>query len=148
MIPSLFVLAGMFTTGGVASAQQTQQAPAFVPVPPQYVYNPDLGSLHDFRTTSPDSYFSADFRGPCAVHDLCYEAPGNHKAECDAGLRRDLSSNCDVVYDGRDLNDCNSTADQYYYAVINFGEDPAAVPGTAGTPILPGEPATDGPVTP
>ena len=44
----------------------------FVAVPSRYVYDPSKGSLHDYCTKSPDSWGRADFRGPCANHDLCY----------------------------------------------------------------------------
>lgn len=45
-----------------------------------YYLNGDKLSLHDFCTFSPDYWISwslsrpmADLRGPCAIHDLCYE---------------------------------------------------------------------------
>ena len=43
----------------------------FVAVPARYEYNPRQGSLHDYCTHAPDSWDRADFRGPCANHDLC-----------------------------------------------------------------------------
>ncbi|WP_432995247.1 phospholipase A2 [Dactylosporangium sp. CA-233914] len=98
---------------------------SFVSIPSNYVYNPSLGNLHDYCTSSPDSFLSADFRGPCARHDLCYEAPGNHKSACDNALLADLNSNCDDAYGS--LNPvryaCRETAAEYWVAVTAFGDD-------------------------
>lgn len=97
---------------------------AFVGVPSNYVYNPSLGSLHDYCTSSPDSWFSADFRGPCAVHDLCYEVPGSHKKFCDDQLEVQLTANCDVAYaPGASRSTCHGTANVYWAAVTAFGDD-------------------------
>nr|WP_269327739.1 phospholipase A2 [Kineosporia mesophila] len=101
------------------------RAAAFVSVPAGYVYNPELGSLHDYCTSSPDSWASADFRGPCATHDMCYEVPGDHKAACDAAFKQDLYTNCNYAYGS--LNPlratCRSIAVVYYAAVTAFGDD-------------------------
>ncbi|WP_198029114.1 phospholipase A2 [Actinoplanes sp. N902-109] len=96
-----------------------------VTVPSNYVYNPDLGSLHDYCTSSPDSYLAADFRGPCARHDLCYEAPGNHKTACDNALRDDLTTNCDYAYSASNpiRATCHGVAAIYWAAVTAFGDD-------------------------
>jgi hypothetical protein len=96
-----------------------------VTVPSNYVYNPSLGSLHDYCTSSPDSYFAADFRGPCARHDLCYEAPGDHKTACDNALRNDLSNNCDYAYGSTSPQRyaCRTVAAGYWAAVTAFGDD-------------------------
>ena len=55
-----------------------------VEVPDGYIYNPKLGSLHDYCTKSPDQFpapgVNADFKGACAIHDMCYEKnDGNAK---------------------------------------------------------------------
>jgi hypothetical protein len=96
-----------------------------VTVPSNYVYDPSRGSLHDYCTSSPDSYLSADFRGPCARHDLCYEAPGNHKSSCDNTLHNNLVNNCDYAYGS--LNPvrytCRTVAGEYWAAVTAFGDD-------------------------
>jgi hypothetical protein len=97
---------------------------AFVGVPANYVYNPALGSLHDYCTSSPDSWFAADFRGPCAVHDLCYEVPGSHKKFCDDQLEVQLTENCDAAYaPGINRSTCHGTANVYWAAVTAFGDD-------------------------
>ena len=74
----------------------------FVSVPGNYVYNPKLGPLHDYCTSSPDEFpnpvgKNADFRGPCAKHDLCY---GSHtdKKKCDVQLLKDMRTNCAHAY--------------------------------------------------
>jgi len=97
---------------------------SFVAVPSNYVYNPSLGSLHDFCTSSPDSWFSADFRGPCAIHDMCYEQPGSHKKFCDDQLEVQLTENCDYAYaPGASRSTCHGTANVYWAAVTAFGDD-------------------------
>jgi hypothetical protein len=62
----------------------------FVQVPSRYVYDPSQGSLHDYCTKSPDSWGRADFRGPCANHDLCYMDHVRGKQSCDDSLRTDM----------------------------------------------------------
>ena len=46
-----------------------------VEIPDGYIYNPKLGSLHDYCTKSPDQFpapgVNADFKGACAIHDMC-----------------------------------------------------------------------------
>jgi hypothetical protein len=96
-----------------------------VTVPSNYVYNPALGSLHDYCTSSPDSYLAADFRGPCARHDLCYEAPGNNKLACDNTLYQHLGNNCNYAYSSSNpiRATCVSVAAVYWAAVTAFGDD-------------------------
>ncbi|RQX05618.1 hypothetical protein DLJ59_07160 [Micromonospora inaquosa] len=96
-----------------------------VTVPANYVYNPSLGSLHDYCTSSPDSYLAADFRGPCARHDMCYEAPGNNKLNCDNTLYQHLGNNCTFAYPSSSAmrNSCISVAAVYWAAVTAFGDD-------------------------
>ncbi|TDQ05913.1 phospholipase A2-like protein [Labedaea rhizosphaerae] len=101
-----------------------------IQVPSNYVYNPSLGSLHDYCTDSPDSWFSADFRGPCARHDMCYEAPGDHKAACDSELKYGITNNCVAAYPTHP-DACKAAGYTYYAAVVAFGDDPAfASPST------------------
>ncbi|MFJ3649910.1 MULTISPECIES: phospholipase A2 [Streptomyces] len=96
-----------------------------VTIPGNYVYNPKLGTLHDYCTSSPDKYGSADFRGPCARHDLCYAKKGNHKKTCDAQLLVDLTANCRYAYGSWNPMrfTCISTAGVYYGAVTAYGDD-------------------------
>ncbi|BEL08279.1 hypothetical protein Q0Z83_064700 [Actinoplanes sichuanensis] len=105
---------------GVAAAAVTK-----ITVPAGYVYNPSLGSLHDYCTSSPDSYLSADFRGPCARHDMCYEAPGDNKLNCDNTLYQHLGNNCNFAYptSGPGRSSCLSVAAVYWAAVTAFGDD-------------------------
>ncbi|WP_328858072.1 phospholipase [Williamsia herbipolensis] len=106
-----------------AQARSAQRA-AFVSVPSNYVYNVNLAPVarHDYCTSSPDSYFSADFRGPCARHDLCYDAAdraGTNYSACNSALRTDLITNCAYAYggSGASYQTCVATADVYYAAV-------------------------------
>jgi hypothetical protein len=95
-----------------------------VTVPSNYVYNPALGYLHDYCTDSPDEFPApaapnADFRGPCARHDLCY-AGSTDQFVCDNALRKDMYTNCTYYYSSfsvlRPL--CKATADIYWAAVV------------------------------
>lgn len=96
---------------------------AYVGIPSNYVYNPRLGSLHDYCTSSPDSFGSANFRGPCARHDMCYQAHTAGKRNCDNWLRTDLRSNCEVAYAWYNpvRATCYNTANIYWAAVTAFG---------------------------
>lgn len=102
-------------------------AKAYVGVPPEYVYAPDNGSnLNDYCSNSPDSWAKADFRGPCAIHDMCYEKPGDNSAQCDAELRRNMEANCDVAYvrGTAGSQNCMTVVGIYYAAVTSFADDP------------------------
>ncbi|MFJ3304799.1 hypothetical protein ACIPSA_17065 [Streptomyces sp. NPDC086549] len=96
-----------------------------VTVPSNYVYSPRLGTLHDYCTSAPDTWGSADFRGPCARHDLCYGRPGDHKKSCDATLLAQLGQNCKYAYGTWNplRYDCLSVSTVFYAAVTAFGDD-------------------------
>lgn len=97
---------------------------AFVSVPSHYVYNPALGALHDYCTASPDEFpnpfgSNADFRGPCARHDLCY-AGSTSEFTCDNRLWSDMMENCSHEYGWQNpvRYACYDTADIYWAAVV------------------------------
>lgn len=80
-----------------------------IPVPDNYeYYGENSGNArHDYCTKSPDQFASvpgwdnADFSGPCARHDLCYDRVDKGvttQNECDAQLYTDLQTTCDTVY--------------------------------------------------
>ncbi|MFI2761237.1 phospholipase A2 [Streptomyces echinatus] len=96
-----------------------------ITVPSNYVYNPRKGTLHDYCTSAPDTWGKADFRGPCARHDLCYGKKGDHKKACDAVLLSQLTHNCKYAYGSWNplRYECVSTASVYYGAVTSFGDD-------------------------
>ena len=105
-------------------SRTTLRATAFVTVPSNYVYDTNLEPVarHDYCTSSPDSYFAADFRGPCARHDLCYDAAdraGTSYTACNSALRTDLKTNCAYAYgtSGTGYSTCAATADIYWAAV-------------------------------
>lgn len=89
-----------------SGAQAAKSGPKKVTIPKRYVYHPHRGpqkTLHDYCTKSPDSYLKADFRGPCARHDLCYQNHGKNrvtKSVCDARLYKNLRKNCAYAYPG------------------------------------------------
>ena len=100
-----------------------------VEVPDGYIYNPKLGSLHDYCTKSPDQFpapgVNADFKGACAIHDMCYEKnDGNASGmrNCDSNFRNNLITVCENVYtSGVDprREKCIDVALVYYGAVVS-----------------------------
>lgn len=102
-----------------------------VTIPARYNYDPSQGSLRDYCTKSPDFYYypegiSADFRGACARHDICYfnvENSGGASsgfANCNRQFRDNLRTVCRNVYSNEywRRNDCVFTANSYYEAVV------------------------------
>lgn len=97
------------------------------------IYNPKLGSLHDYCTKSPDQFpapgVNADFKGACAIHDMCYEKnDGNASGmrNCDSNFRNNLITVCENVYtSGVDLRreKCIDVALVYYGAVVAAHRD-------------------------
>lgn len=105
-------------TAGAASAA------ASVSVPSNYIYNPALGPFHDYCTSSPDEYpapgaANANFRGPCARHDLCY-AGTTSEFTCDNRPRSDMYTNGDYQYGSFNplRYSCHRTSDVYWAAVV------------------------------
>lgn len=96
---------------------------SFIGVPSGYVYNPSLGWAHDYCTKSPDEFNvagnRADFRGPCARHDMCYQRKRCRSKSCDVALRENLKTNCRVQLGGNNplRGTCLATADTYYNVV-------------------------------
>jgi len=124
--PVTFGLSYSPISGGSPNAPGGSQTTAagFVSVPSNYVYNPALGSHHDYCTAAPDEFHApfasnASFRGPCARHDLCY-AGSTQELTCDNRLRSDMRANC--AYQYGQLNPlrsaCYRTADIYWAAVV------------------------------
>jgi hypothetical protein len=122
---SIPLLVGMLMPMGIAQAGDAK----FVSVPSNYVYDTSgrsgRVSLHDYCTKSPDEFpnpigKNADFRGPCARHDICYGS-STDKKKCDAQLLLDMRSNCKYTYPGfisPTRNACYRTADIYFAAVV------------------------------
>lgn len=96
----------------------------FISIPPDYVYDPSQGTLHDYCSYSPD-YFpavgddNADFRGRCARHDICYGI-GADQFGCDTELRANLNENCRAQYGFFHSNRaaCEGTANVYFVVVV------------------------------
>ncbi|MDO4412548.1 hypothetical protein [Cutibacterium sp.] len=112
-------------TGKEHLTDYTMTRESLIGVPRGYAYDPSRGALHDYCTNSPDKFYapgkSADFKGPCALHDMCYEKKKCASASCDKQLKRSLANNCRATY-GR-LNplraSCLATADVYYGTVVS-----------------------------
>ena len=104
-----------------------------ITIPSIYVYNPSLGALNDYCTISDDfapiqdrqlKLRRADFRGPCARHDLCYASPAP-KNVCDDNFYRDLLQQCDYTFASDTsgyLAYCRGRSALYYRAVEAFGD--------------------------
>ena len=110
----------------VAGASAAQASDAHVSIPSNYVYNPNTSyqrTLHDYCTKSPDQFPSpgrnADFRGPCARHDLCIMYRSTARSTCDTNLRANLKQECRYTYGRWDprRGACNETADVYFEVV-------------------------------
>jgi hypothetical protein len=95
-------------------------------IPGNYVYNKDATyqkTLHDYCTKSPDEFSApgdnANFRGPCARHDLCYQYRQQSRSGCDDQLFRHLENECTYQYAGYDprREGCTATAEIYYVVV-------------------------------
>lgn len=97
-----------------------------ITIPGNYVYNPNTNyqrSLHDYCTSSPDEFpapgTNANFRGPCARHDMCYQYRQQSRGRCDSQLFRHLEQECTYTYGAWDprREGCTATAEIYYAAV-------------------------------
>ncbi len=116
------------TTSVSAASTSAASAPAkHITIPANYVYNPNAKrarSLHDYCTKSPDAYRpvgkDADFRGPCARHDMCIQYRQVKRSTCDSRLLADMKSECRWTYkhswDPR-RGVCLSTAYTYWLVV-------------------------------
>lgn len=103
-----------------------------VPIPPNYVYDPGRDTLHDYCSASSDQptinnkelrKADVDFRGPCARHDLGYDA-SHPKNVCDDEFKRDLDQQCEYTFGGDTtgfLDYCRGRAVAYYQAVKALG---------------------------
>jgi len=91
-----------------------------VPVPPGY--------SGDYCSNSPDNYLSADFRGACAYHDVCYAGTDGFdpvsKGQCDSLLRSNLTYDCQDSFGSYNplRYGCETVADEYYAGVTAFGD--------------------------
>ena len=77
---------------------------AHITIPKTYQYHPHSGdkALHDYCTASPDKYYTigkdADFRGPCARHDMCIQYHQHKRSTCDSYLLANMKSECRYTY--------------------------------------------------
>ena len=103
-----------------------------IPVPSYYVYDWTIGSLNDYCTSSPDEYSggvkNADFRGPCAIHDMCYQAVSRGERTqpfCDERFHSQLLLTCEGVYSqySGDRYRCGQVAQVYYQVVKRVEHD-------------------------
>jgi hypothetical protein len=94
-------------------------------VPWSYCYDPETTNhrgWHDYCTHSPDQYSSvlgnADFRGPCARHDMCLQSTHSH-SRCDGPLLDNLKQNCKQRFSWYNpaRYSCEDVAYTYYLAI-------------------------------
>jgi len=112
-------------------AQARANNSSVVTVPPNYVYNPHRGWPHDYCTASPDEFPApvgpkADFRGPCARHDMCLEAHKVPAQVCHGQLRNDLITNCNHWYGWNNplRYSCADVASKYWAVVTAWSRVP------------------------
>lgn len=114
-----------FTGAGEASKTEGSTK-AYVGIPSNYVYNLNhpRRTLHDYCTKSPDEFpnpvgANANFRGPCARHDMCFEQRQASQFTCNNRLWANLKSNCEHTYAWYNptRQACISTANVYWGAV-------------------------------
>jgi hypothetical protein len=125
-IDPVYSTIGVHPTIGLSTAMFASAGrPSEVTVPANYVYNPALGSFHDYCTLAPDEFPApgapnADFRGPCARHDLCYEGATTSRFSCDNTLLGNMYRNCEHYYGVFSLlrAACKTTALVYWAAVV------------------------------
>jgi hypothetical protein len=124
--------AGMAATPAAAPAPTVAAAVAAArcchhAVPGNYVYNPNTTyqrTLHDYCSYSPDEFpapgTNANFRGPCAKHDMCYQYHQKSQVGCDNQLLTHLDQECNYTYAWYDprFTGCVNTAQAYYTVVI------------------------------
>lgn len=77
-------------------------------------------SLRDYCTSAPEWFGEADFRGPCARHDVCYHNGVNRPA-CDSVFWGHLLLECQFAYydvwEQIQRGACNAAASTYYAVV-------------------------------
>ncbi|WP_218078970.1 phospholipase, partial [Arthrobacter sp. HMSC06H05] len=106
-----------------------------VKVPRSYKYCPRTckpRSLHDYCTWSPDSWRKANFRGPCAIHDMRIDKTRKKRISVqrkraerrkhDAEFGRNLRTNCSYYYhrkvrDSANRSKCHAVTYVYQAAV-------------------------------
>jgi hypothetical protein len=112
-------------TAKVAAASSSNAK--HITIPKTYQYHPHRGpdiALHDYCTASPDEFptvgKNANFRGPCARHDMCIQYYQHKRSTCDSNLLGNMQSECRYTYkhwyDPR-KSACLSTA-FVYWAVV------------------------------
>jgi len=122
------VLLTLVAVGGVVGlgASPASAADGHVTVPSNYVYNPNTSyqrTLHDYCSYSSDEYHTygqnANFRGPCARHDMCYQYHQQSQSGCDNQFYAHLLSECSYTYAWYDPRraGCYETATVYWGVV-------------------------------
>ena len=110
----------------------TATFPGPVKIPSWYKYCPNSCTpkvLHDYCSYSPDWHMAADFRGPCAFHDLAIDglrtmsislsAKRSQRGLIDDRFQRNLHTNCNY-YNSKSYTaraSCRGVANVYYEVV-------------------------------
>lgn len=121
-------------SGGVNIVTAAFSRPAFVGIPKGYRYCPTNCKptrLHDYCSLSPDSFLNANFRGPCAKHDMRIDQirkqpislylKRSKRSDADYYLQSDLSQNCKNAYykswHAINRSTCLNVASRYWVGV-------------------------------
>ncbi|GAA3060346.1 hypothetical protein GCM10010467_19620 [Actinocorallia glomerata] len=108
--------------------------PSKVSIPSGYRYCPNTckpKALHDYCTYSPDYFYKASFKGPCARHDMKIDqirkknislaSKRSQRASADTTFKSQMRQNCGNAYYRRaetpDRKTCYSRASVYYSIV-------------------------------
>lgn len=141
---SASLLIGSYFSANLAAAIGR---PSFVSVPSNYIYNPRATvdrTLHDYYSYSKDDFsysvqvqghtnqsIKADFRGPCAIHDMCIENARRvgsladkraQRAHCDSVFKSNMTQNCNYAfYENRSTSARGACYGQVstYYSVVS-----------------------------
>lgn len=137
-LPALLTVGLLALAAPLVSATAADAAPAVaasvsssahhITIPSNYVYAPHTRNsprLHDYCSDSPDWFpapgRNADFRGPCARHDMCIEFHQKQRSTCDGDLKTRMHDECNWTYSGffdfARRKSCNATADVYWAVV-------------------------------
>lgn len=120
-------LSGPSSLGNVLSASNSGalhivpvafSRPAYVGIPKGYRYCPKTCTptrLHDYCSLSPDSFLNANFRGPCAKHDMRIDQI--RKQPLSLYLKRSKRSDADWVLQSNLSQNCKNAYYKSYHAI-------------------------------
>lgn len=103
------MIPGLGSSEGLSVIPAASSRPAKITIPGTYKYCPWTCSpknLHDYCSWSPDKYGQADFRGPCARHDMGIDSI--RKKNISANSKRSQRASVDVTFKGHLRQNCGN----------------------------------------